>query len=78
MWFAALLPLMGIHMGMPTSSVVTVSDASEECGGVCPAETLTEVGTAWLFQRLAPAKGLLDGTVILVESFAGVSSARAA
>jgi len=76
--FACLLPAMAIRFDQPTSGLVTVSDASEEGAGVCAATQLSEIGHRWLGQRLAAPAALLEGAVVLLESFGGICSTRQA
>ena len=59
-------------------SVVTVSDASEQGAGMCSAERLSRAGREALRVRLGLGAGVHHGAVVLIESFAGLSSTRVA
>lgn len=74
----ALLPLMQIDARQDVSPVLTASDASEIGAGVTYSTELTEAGRTRLDAQLFKGPTVYDGAVILLESFAGLSSARVA
>ncbi len=73
---ACLMPLDFIDFRTWTSSIVSCSDASEEGAGVCVARALSDDGVEQLVRKLAPMPGLMDGLVVLHESFCGLASTR--
>lgn len=73
-----LMPLVQISAKQQIPSLVRVSDASEIGAGECVSKELSPTGGLFLERRLSKPRGLLSGKIILVESFAGLCSARVA
>ena len=64
--------------GILTSDAVSCSDASEQGGGVTVSRGLTKVGSEFVVRQLAGISNIPSGRWALVESFAGIGSARLA
>ena len=74
----ALTPLLQIDARQGLSDTVTASDASEQGAGVTASRSLSAEGVSALLRRSSPSVGLMEGEIILVESFAGLASTRVA
>ena len=70
------LPLLHIDCRLPTSAIVSCSDASERGGGVVVATGLACSGYEALLRRLSAVPNLLRHKVVLVDSCAGIGGAR--
>ncbi len=73
-----LLPLLFIDFRSTASEVVSCSDASEEGAGVCLSRQLSSSGEDFLRRQLVQVSNVGAGLWMLVESFAGIGSARVA
>ena len=71
-----IIPLLHIDFRLPTSPVVSCSDASERGVGVVVARSLSEDGVEAFMRRLSAVPNLFRGLIGLVESCAGIGGAR--
>ena len=71
-----LLPLLVIHFRLEVSGLVSCSDASQDGAGICVARSLTAAGEEAYRRAVARVANLGRGIWVLVESFAGIGTAR--
>ena len=71
-------PLMCFNLRLPCSSLVTVSDASEEGHGACAAHPLTPAGMAATLCDIKASQGIGRDLIGLITIFDGLGSSRRA